>query len=550
MIKQLSIQNYVLIDDLKIDFHHAFTAITGETGAGKSILLGALNLLLGKRADLSALLNKERKCILEIRIEVNDDLEGVFDHYELDFDRESILRREISPSGKSRSFINDTPVTLDVMKDMGQRLIDIHSQHQSIQIQNPQFRLDLIDRYSSNDRIRKDYLMRYETYLSNQKLLQDLIEKKESFQKKKDFLEFQFDELDALQLQEDEKEKLEEENNLFQNNELIKSKLSQINTQLSSGDNTLIDQIGRLKESFSDLKSYLTEVSELSDRLNSSYLELQDIANEIEMANESFSFDQERLSYVEERLSEIYRLCHKHNIDTTSELIELRAKLEMELQNSLNSDFDIKTLENELSMQVEGLEEIAKELSNTRVKVLKELEDEIQNCLGRSGIPNANFQIRHQYAETFTSNGKDEFEFWFSANKGVELQLLEKSASGGEMSRIMLAIKSALVDKHQLHSIIFDEIDTGISGAIAEQVGDIFTKMSKQRQLIAITHLPQIAAQADDHLLVFKQENEGITNTYIKQLDKEERVLELAKMISGKSVSEAAIGSAKELLSH
>jgi len=549
MLTSLQVQNYALIRNLEIEFTSGFTIITGETGAGKSILLGALSLLLGQRADTSVLLNKEKKCVVEGAFSIKKyKIGSFFKMNDIDYEDLTIIRREISPSGKSRAFINDTPVNLNQLRELGLQLVDIHSQHENLNLGNHQFQLMIIDTVADHSDLLNEFQSNYNVYKEKLKELDEL--KREASQAKSDldYFSFQLEQLEEAKLQEGESENLEEEANTLAHAEDIKFNLLKT-TDIISGDGTsVLNLIRDAIHSLDKLSDYFPIAKELRDRMESTYIELKDIASEAAMQGDNVEIDPGRLQYVQERLDLINSLFHKHSLSSVKELIELRISLKQKIQDITSFDEKIENLTGETDELYRKLDSLANSLSKNRLKTIPDVEKRIITMLKQLGIPNARFTISHRKEEAFTPNGLDMVEFLFSANKQANLQEIARVASGGELSRLMLSIKSLISHTLELPTIIFDELDAGVSGEIAEKVGNIMKQMSAGKQIINITHLPQVAARGDFHYLVFKFDKEGATQTDIKRLSDEDRVLELAKMLSGEELTEAAISNARELL--
>ncbi|MEQ8624534.1 MAG: DNA repair protein RecN [Vicingaceae bacterium] len=550
MLKQLSVQNFALIDQIKIDFDNGLSVITGETGAGKSILLGALSLILGNRADHDSLKDKTQKCIIEGAFDVsNYDLKSFFDHVELDYADNTIIRREINPQGKSRNFINDTPTTLGVMKSLGSRLIDIHSQHQSLKINDAVFQLEVLDALANNQTRLSNYQAIYSEFKQLSAKLDELRGEAAESKTQEDYLNFQFEELEALSLKEGEVEGLEIEQERFANSEEIINNMSQLITGLSQGETNVVDSLSQLKQLLSQTEKFDASLKEESERLTSLHIELLDLAAELESKAENFHHDPERQEIVEERLAEVHRLQVKHQLATADELIPLKIKLEQQLEAISTVDLQIIATEKELNKSKKDLEDLAIQLSKKRNEASKKLILAVENTIHQLGMQYAKLEVSHTNREDFNQYGLDDFEFLFSANKGMQPQLISKTASGGEISRLMLAIKRVLAEYKQMPTILFDEIDTGVSGEVANQMGIILEEIASQRQVISITHLPQIAAKGKSHFYVYKQEGGERSVSQMKRLNHDERVEEIAKMLSGSKLSEAARINAKELLS-
>lgn len=549
MLKQLSVQNFALIDELTIHFSDGLSVITGETGAGKSILLGALRLILGERADHSSLKRQDEKCIIEGVFEVSAyDIKDLFEEHELDYWEETIIRREISPQGKSRSFINDTPTTLDVMKRIGERLIDIHSQHQSLQINDADFQLTVIDALASNQSLRKDYSVKYKAYTELKDRLNKLEETASEAQKEEDYLRFQFEELEALDLKAGEVDDLENEQERLANSEEILRNFSQIDDILNQSEENAIQMLRQVKLLIDQSSRYFEEMEEVSARFQSSLIEIEDLAQELGAKAENFDFDPSRQQFVEERLGEIHRLQKKHLMNNAEELIQLKEEIDQKLAELSNFDLEIEKLSKSLAQVKTELYDLANALSKGRLKVIETISKHVEESLAKLGIPHAVLSIKHEKLKVAQAKGIDQFSFLFSANKGVAPQLVAKTASGGEISRLVLSIKALLAEHQQLPTILFDEIDTGVSGEVADQMGSLLSEIAKKRQVISITHLPQIAAKGKSHYFVYKSNDGERTKTQIRSLEQEERINEIAKMLSGKNLTDAAINNAKELL--
>jgi DNA repair protein RecN (Recombination protein N) len=549
MLKQLSIQNFALIDELNIRFSEGLSVITGETGAGKSILLGALRLILGERADHSSLKNQSEKCIIEGVFSVkNYTLQALFEDNDLDYWEETIIRREISPQGKSRNFINDTPTTLEVMKRLGERLIDIHSQHQSLQINDPDFQLNVIDALASNHNLRLDYSTTFKQYSKLKKQLAEVTLEATEAQKEEDYLRFQFEELEALNLQPGEVQNLEKEQEFLANSEEILRNFSQIDGILSQSEENALEMLRQVKLLMDQSSRYFEDMEEMNQRYKSSLIELEDIAQEISTKAENLEFDPNRQQLVEERLGEIHRLQKKHSMDNAEQLVDFKEDLDQKLAELSSYDIQIEKLTKALNQSEFELKQVAQSLSKSRLKVLDTISEKVEESLKKLGIPHAVLSIDHQLRSEAQSDGIDQFNFLFSANKGVAPQQVAKTASGGEISRLVLSIKALLADHQQLPTILFDEIDTGVSGEVADQMGGLLSDIAQKRQVISITHLPQIAAKGQSHYFVFKSNDGERTKTQMRALTESERINEIAKMLSGKNLSEAAINNAKELL--
>ncbi len=549
MLKSLYIDNYALIDNLSIEFHKGLSIITGETGAGKSILLGALSLILGKRADTNVLSDRSKKCIVEAVFSITGyNLQHFFREKDIDYDDNTVLRREIGSSGKSRAFINDTPVNLDTINELTRKLIDIHSQYENLSLNDSIFQLKVIDSYGDIDGILEDYRT---AYLNYRGLLKDYNELKEGYDKNKadlDYFLFQYHQLAEAKLQVNEQEDLELEQEQLAHAEEIKTNLEEALAILNDDVSGLVSRLKILQNIISRLRKYLPQIEELSGRLDSTYIELKDINTELDNLYQHVTIDPERLDFVNSRLDQIFTLLKKHNVQEVSQLIEIQDALKKKTDDISNADFRLDELSARLSAQEEIMHQKSKLLTEARKKTIPKIQEKVVQLLIELGIPNARFVIQHRHLDVPVITGADSIEFLFSANKNAPLQDISKIASGGELSRFMLAIKSLISGSVGLPTIIFDEIDTGVAGEIADKVGTIIKKMSEGMQVINITHLPQVASKGDYHYLVYKRDHELTTKTYMKLLNPEERHLEIAKMLSGKELTDAAMQNARELL--
>ena len=549
MLTRLRIQNYALIRELDVDLRPGFSIITGETGAGKSILLGALSLILGQRADSSVLKDKSVKCVVEAVFRVDGlGLEELFLANDLDFDNFAIFRREINPAGKSRAFINDSPVMLKTMQDIGIHLIDIHSQNQNLELNTQTFQLMVVDICAGNQELLITYK---ESYKDFRKLIGDLAEAEVLAEKAKadlDYFQFQFDQLYKAALKENEQELLEKELELLTHAEEIKAGLSNVN-ELLNGEN--ISALIQLKTSIgliSKLKNFLPDADGLSQRLESLYVDLKDVADETGSIGEKIEYDSERIGSINERLDLIYSLQQKHHLKSVEELIALRDSFEAKILAISSNEEEILRLVQLKELKNAEIKDLSGRLSVKRHSVIKEIESRVIRQLLQLGMPNSKFQVEILPIPSPGTHGMDTVSFLFTANKNGVLCEISKVASGGEMSRVMLAIKALISKSKALPTIIFDEIDAGVSGDIAERMGIILKEISVDMQVINITHLPQIAAKGDHHFLVYKQDSESETTTQLKLLSKSERIEELAKMLSGENITAAAILNAEELL--
>ncbi len=551
MLNKLSIQNYALIDQLEISFPEGMTIITGETGAGKSILLGALALLLGNRADTGALQNKKRKCIIEGVFKlIEAPVKEFFIRHDLDYDELTSIRREINPEGKSRSFINDTPVTLNLLKELSDLLIEIHSQHETLTLNDSGFQMMVLDSHAKNGSLLNTWSSEFRKYNNAQQQLSELREKEKQSKLDADYFQFQFNEISAALLKEDEQELLERELVLLNSSEEIKTYLSRAGTALNGDEQNILIAWSSVVNSIQQVTKLFPEASGIFERIKSLQVELKDVASDIESLERDVVFDPERIQVISDRLDTIYRLQQKHHVKTIPELIETGSGFEKKLEEISNLDAEINALEKRLSESLQILVSTAAKLHSARLKAIPAIEKSVTTMLSELGMKQAVFKISLETLPDgkFKSNGSDSVKFLFSANKGVECRELHKIASGGELSRLMLCIKSMLAKITGLPTIIFDEIDTGISGEISHKVGKILRDMARERQVIAITHLPQMAGKGNEHLFVYKETIGGTTYTRIKKLNREERIAEIAKMLSGDQPSHAAIANAKELL--
>ncbi|MFO7828561.1 MAG: DNA repair protein RecN [Bacteroidales bacterium] len=549
MLQSININNYALINELEIDFNQGLNIITGETGAGKSILMGALSLILGQRADTSVLKDKTKKCIVEATFFIKPyRLKSFFVDNELDYEETTIIRREIADSGKSRAFINDTPVNLSVLKDLSNHLVDIHSQHESLLLGDENFQMSLVDAFAGHHDLLIQYQAKYDEYNTVKNEYNRLVNNAAKAKSDLDYLQFQYDQLDALKLIDGEQEELEEELEKLNHAEEIKFNLSKAFQLLNEEEISVISNLKEAKNAVDSISKYLKEGADLTGRLESAYIELQDISNEIEQLNENIEYDPGRIEFIRERLDSIYSLQQKHKVSSINELIIIKDDFEKQIESINSYDFKTDKLKNQLEYVKSELIKLATEISENRKKIIPELENKIVHTLILLGMPNAAFKVKQVPVDEFLPTGTEIIKFMFSANKNVATEEIEKVASGGEISRLMLSLKSILVENKTLPTIIFDEIDAGTSGEIADKMGVIIKKMSTKMQVINITHLPQIASKADFHYLVYKKDNHQTTNTYIRLLDKDERINEIAKMLSGKALTDAAIQNAKVLL--
>lgn len=549
MLTGLSIKNFALIEELRVSFDRGLTTITGETGAGKSLLLGALGLLLGKRADQSSVKDKSVKCVIEGVFDITKhDLQAFFEEEALDFEDETIIRREILPSGKSRAFINDTPVTLQALSALGVKLIDIHSQHQTLEVTSNEFQFQVLDALAGADREIKSYKRGLKLLKQKQKELRQLEEDRASFQKDFEYNSFLFQELEEAKLVAGELSEIEEQYERLNNIEEIQEKLSQSIGAITAEQLGVADQLHAVKTDLTKIESYSSAFKNLSERIQSLYIELDDINTSLQDEMEKLEADPKRLEEVNHRLQLLHNLQTKHNVVTIEELIEIKDELEIKVSKTQNISVELENLSTEIQKIQSQLDELAQRIHKKRSKALPGLVKELEEILKSLGMANATFSAEVTLQDQYFSNGKEELQFLFSANKGGAYGELKKVASGGELSRIMIAIKAILSRYTQLPTIIFDEIDTGVSGEVAQKMADLMLDMSKNLQVFSITHLPQIAANGQQQYKVFKEDIADNTVTQLKLLSDEERIAEIAEMIGGKDISESALVHARSLL--
>ncbi len=550
MLSRLLINNYALIDSLSISFDDGFNVITGETGSGKSILLGALGFVIGDRSDSNVIIDDSRKCVVEAEFIFDDDrFKPFFDNYDLDYSAECVLRRELSPSKKSRAFINDTPVTVQQLKELGGQLIDIHSQHDSLLLTNPDFQLNLLDNAANNSSYLSEYSSLYRSFINTSNELKHLEELRRNSLAEADFLSFQLDELNKANLQDDEYEELTQRIELLENSEDVKNLLLQSDAILQESNDSLINQLIELKSAFDRLKRYLPVASSYLDRIESVKIELKDIARDIDGLQDDTQFDPDTLQLLRDRFDLIQRLMFKHHVNDYSELLTIRDELSTKVNSFTTIDDTIAVKSSELEQAKSHLTALAKVISERRLSAKVDFENDVTVILRQLAMPHAVFVVECVETDSLCATGKDKVRFLFSANKGVRPDEMSRVASGGELSRLMLAIKSVAAKSKYLPTLVFDEIDTGVSGEVASKLGDIMRTMGKTLQLFSITHLPQIASKADNHFFVYKDNSNAKTHSCIKQLSYQERVSEIAKMLSNDSVSTEAYRAAEVLLS-
>lgn len=550
MLKHLYIKNFTLIDELDIELYQGFSVITGETGAGKSIILGALGLLLGQRADSKAIKQGAEKCVIEAHFDLSRyGMTDFFEENEIEYDAaDCIVRRELTASGKSRAFINDTPVQLSLLKELGEQLVDIHSQHQNLLLNKQDFQLNVVDIIAGDEKEQQLYQQAYTQYHATEKELSALKESIEQNRQNADFLQFQFEELTQANLAEGEQEELEQKSETMSHSEEIKSALYEADNALSADQTGVVESLRTALSAIRQIEKVLPDAGELVERLDSSYIELKDIAQEISSQMEHVDFDPAELDAINNRLDKLYDLEKKYHVETVEELIAKRDELKIQLGRIENSDEALAELQQKLATQLAQAQKAAEALTKLRTKAAKQIEKEMQGRLMPLGMPNVKFSIE-MTQEPLNANGQDKVAFLFSANTSTPLQPISQVASGGEIARVMLSLKAMISGAVKLPTIIFDEIDTGVSGKTAEKMAEIMQEMGHhERQVISITHLPQIAALGSAHYKVEKEETAKGTISRMRKLSDDERVLEIAQMLSGSNVSEAAISNAKQLL--
>lgn len=549
MLQSLYIKNYALIESLEINFSTNFSIITGETGAGKSILLGALGLVLGNRADLSTLKDKEQKCVIEAHFSIsNYKLKELFESLDLDYDDNTIIRREIMPTGKSRAFVNDSPVNLQELQELGNYLIDIHSQFQTRNIISEEYQIDLLDKVANNEKVLQHYQTELKKFKSFQSELKKILVEKETLGKEQEYNLFLFEELEKAKLKIGEQEELEVESEKLNNVEFLKENISKVIAISNQEEIGLIANLKEVKLSLQKVASIAPEFNELHERITVALIEVEDIVAENESIAEKLIDDPSRTELVNSKLQLIYDLQKKHQVNSVEELLQIQEELEQKVVKFDDIDALIKKLESQIDASKRELDNQSSILTEARRKSSVVFITEITKIITQLGMPDAQFEFEISPSETYTKFGKDQINLLFSANKGSRPDAIKKVASGGEMSRIMLSIKAVLTDYSKLPTIIFDEIDTGVSGEIALKMAEIMKKMSNKMQVFAITHLPQIASKGNQHYKVFKVTNNNDTISEIKLLNEDERVVEIAEMLSGKDISESAINHAKALL--
>ena len=549
MLKRLYINNFALINEMDVTFPSDLTVITGETGAGKSIFLEALSLVLGNRADISVLQSKTKKCIIEAEFEINPIiLKSFFTENEIDEDSILILRREINLEGKSRNFLNDTPVSLTALKQLSSFLIDIHSQHQTLILNQTNFQLELLDVFAETTKDYNNYKNNYIQLKNLENDFKDLQQQEVKAKQEIDYLQFLFNELNEITIKEGDILSLETESKQLENAEFIKSNLTECYSQLNLNELNVLQQLNSIKSILNSISKYNPIYTEFNARINSVYIELKELANELESAKEDVEYNPLKLTAINEQLDGLNRLLKKHNVKTEAELINVKVEIENKLTNFQSIESTLTKLTNQIKIQEQNCLQQATIISEKRKSSIPKIEQMVKTMLSDLSMPNADFKIEIVNDNTLTKTGIDEVSFLFSANKGTKLNQLHKVASGGELSRLMLCLKALLATKKQLATVIFDEIDTGVSGDVANKMGLILENMSKNLQVITITHLPQMASKGNHHLFVYKKDDDLKTTSFIKELSPAERVAEIAKMLSSGNPTNVAIKNAKELL--
>ena len=549
MLKQLHISNYALIDELNVSFESGFNVITGETGAGKSILLGALGFALGDRADTNVLYDKDKKCVVEAQFELDDEtLKPLFEENELDFESDCIFRRELNPQKKSRAFINDTPVALQTMKAIGGQMVDIHTQHDSLLLTDADFQLRLLDNIAQNGTLLSEYQAEYTTHNTIKRKLNELKEMADKNTAENDYLKFQLDELDKANLKEGEYADIEQTLSVMENAEEIKTLLVTANGLMENSENSILGQVNELSSTLSRLKHLLPDTEGLDERIENLKVELKDIAYDLRRKEDDTQFDEEQLQSLQERYDLLSRLMMKHRVNDFGELIALRDNLKEKTNAFENIDEAIAQAEKQLKNSEKQLSTLAKALHDKRCQAATAFGEKVTVLVRQLAMPFAQFQVSVESQPTFGSKGSDEIRFLFSANKGIAVDDLRRVASGGELSRLMLSIKSAVSSYNYIPTLVFDEIDTGVSGEVAAKIGGIMRQMGRSLQLISITHLPQVASQAEHHYFIYKDNEGARTQSHIRVLSPEERIQEIAKMLSNDQVTPEALRAAEVLM--
>ncbi len=551
MLTTLHISNYALIDDLTINFEDGLTIITGETGAGKSIIMGALSLILAERADTHTCRNKEQKVVVEATFNIAGfQLENFFNENEIDFfEEECIVRREIGSSGRSRAFINDTPVNLPVLKLLTTRLLDIHSQHSNMLLSQPQYQLEVLDHIATDAQQLNNYKKEFRAYKQMQASLQEQKDKYKKIKQEEDYIKFQLNQFNEIKLKKNEDVELEALQSKLSNVTDTKEKLWQVQSGLNGEENSVLSKLSHFAQQLCSVEKNLPEINGMGERMKTAVIELKDISDSLNSIEEDLIDDPTQLEQTEERLNQIYALEHKHGVTTVNELIEIQQHYQAQLNDIEAGDESIKALEKQVQTQKAVISKQAADLTHVRTLAAQNFVDRLKPTAQSLGMKNLDFKVNMEQVE-FNENGQDCIEFLFAFNKNQELLPVKNVASGGEISRLMLCIKSIIAQNMNLPTIIFDEVDTGVSGDIANKIGEMMGQMSKRIQVMSITHLPQVAAHANRHLLVYKTDMNNATITHVKTLNEEERIGEVARMLSGKNVDQASIENAKSLIAH
>ncbi len=548
MIQSLYIRNYLLIDHLELDFSSGFITITGETGAGKSILMGALSLILGQRVDTSVLKLKDAKCIVEGTFKPGERVRKLFEANDLDFEQLTTLRREIAPGGKSRAFINDTPVNLPLLKEVGKLLVDIHSQHQNLRLNDHLYQMEVITHMAGLEKELSPYRDTFSGYTEITRELERVKKETNALKEELEYMQFQFNELQSAHLLEGEMEELEANLQRAEHAEEIRTALFESSAHLSVESSGILDRLQASLSQLQKIGQLYTPSREIASRMESAYIELKDISSELELEAGKAGLEQGELEQLRERMDLLFGLLQKHRVRELNELISLRDQLGEKIEDLTFSDEKIGQLDQERKELLHTLEQQAGILHKKRASAAKEMQLRVEEQLQQLGIPNARFQVELERTEVFDANGSDQVRFLFSANKQLSLEEISRVASGGEVSRLMLCIKSMVSDRKGMPTLIFDEIDAGVSGEIADKVGGIMDKLAEGRQVMAITHLPQVASRGADHFVVYKEDTSDATYTRIRKLEPDERISEIARMLSGKEITDAALSNARELL--
>ena len=550
MLKRLYISNFALISEMDVSFPGKLTVITGETGAGKSIFLEALGLALGKRADVASLQNKTKKCIIEAEFDTKGlDLKHFFEEENLEQDNHIILRREISAEGKSRSFLNDTPVGLNALKQLSEKLIDIHSQHQTLLLNQTNFQLEIVDAFAGSLNLFKEYKQDFGQLIKLNSSLKILLDEENRAKKELDYFQFLFSELDETEINTGGLKKLEEESAALENAETIKSNLLSASNIINGGESNVLSTLAQIKALLNSVSKFGKDYQQYFERLNSVYIELKELAVDLENSEAEIIFNGGKLEEINSKIDKTNRLLKKHNVNNEADLLLVKKEIELKLINFNSLEEQIEGTKNKIKKLKDSCNVKAKEISELRGASVSLIEKQVKTILADLSMPNANFKIELMHLPEISVSGSDQVKFLFSANKGVDLNELNKVASGGELSRLMLALKSLLASKKELPTIIFDEIDSGVSGDVADKIGAIMSRIGKSMQVVTITHLPQIASKGTHHLFVFKKDDAEKTYSFIKELNKEERINEIAKMLSTDNPTQSALKNAKELLS-